>query len=38
MPLNILGQVCPAYTLLWTFLSPIAFVVYGKLEQHLPKR
>ena len=38
MPLNILGQVCPAYTLLWTFLSPIAFVVYRKLEQHLPKR
>ena len=36
IPLNFRGQICPLYALLWTFLSPIGFWVYARLEQRLP--
>ena len=38
MPLNFHGQICPLYTLYWTFLSPIAFWLYARLERRLPDR
>ena len=36
MSMNFRGQICPLYALLWTFLSPIGFWVYTRLEQRLP--
>jgi uncharacterized membrane protein len=37
MPMNFRGQICPLYTLFWTFLSPIGFVVYRKIMERLPQ-
>ena len=36
LPMNVWGQICPLYALLWTFLSPIGFWVHARLEQRLP--
>ena len=38
VPLNYRGQICPLYALLWTFLSPVGFWIYDRLEQCLPRR
>ncbi len=37
MPLNFRGQICPLYSLFWTALSPIGFIVYRKLEKRLQR-
>ena len=37
LPLNFRGQICPLYALYWTFLSPIGFWLYARLEQWLPQ-
>ena len=37
MPMNFQGQICPLYTLFWTFLSPIGFCVYRKITERLSK-
>ena len=36
-PGNFLGQICPAYTLLWLPLSAAAMVLYPKLEELLDR-
>ena len=38
VPLNFRGQICPLYALLWTFLSPIGFWFYARLDRRLPCR
>ena len=35
-PWNFLGQICPAFTLLWVPVSLIAILLYERLDRHIP--